>query len=122
MNTTEGAEAIVNHASMHGFGDHMTQYKIRDWLVSRQRYWGTPIPIMYCEKCGVRRAIFSTVFGLLTLLPQVIPVPEDQLPVELPSSVHLSGRGPSPLAQADDWLRASCGKYVGCNVFMNQIT
>ena len=56
MSSAEGANAIINHASSLGFGDRMTQFKIRDWLVSRQRYWGTPIPIMYCEKCGVRIA------------------------------------------------------------------
>lgn len=54
MSVTEGAKAIIEHASAHGFGGHMTQYKLRDWLLSRQRYWGTPIPMIYCEKCGVR--------------------------------------------------------------------
>ena len=54
MSTLEGAEAIIEDASAHGFGGHMTQYKLRDWLLSRQRYWGTPIPILSCEKCGVR--------------------------------------------------------------------
>ena len=49
----EGSKAIVDHALSQGFGGHMTQYKLRDWLISRQRYWGAPIPILYCEQCGV---------------------------------------------------------------------
>ena len=49
----EGSKAIVDHALSQGFGGHMTQYKLRDWLISRQRYWGVPIPVLYCEQCGV---------------------------------------------------------------------
>ena len=49
----EGSKAIVDHALSQGFGGHMTQYKLRDWLISRQRYWGAPIPVLYCEQCGV---------------------------------------------------------------------
>ena len=49
----EGSKAIVDHALSQWFGGHMTQYKLRDWLISRQRYWGTPIPVLYCEQCGV---------------------------------------------------------------------
>ena len=49
----EGRKAIVDHALSEGFGGHMTQYKLRDWLISRQRYWGAPIPVLYCEQCGV---------------------------------------------------------------------
>ena len=49
----EGSKAIVDHALSQGFGGHMTQYKLRDWLISRQRYWGTPIPVLHCEQCGV---------------------------------------------------------------------
>ena len=49
----EGSKAIVDHALSQGFGGHMTHYKLRDWLISRQRYWGAPIPVLYCEQCGV---------------------------------------------------------------------
>ena len=53
MLEAEGSKAIVDHALSQGFGGHMTQYKLRDWLISRQRYWGAPIPMLYCEQCGV---------------------------------------------------------------------
>ena len=49
----EGSKAVVDHALSQGFGGHMTQYKLRDWLISSQRYWGAPIPVLYCEQCGV---------------------------------------------------------------------
>ena len=55
MSVEEGSKSIVDSAHNQGFGGHMTQYKLRDWLISRQRYWGAPIPILYCDMCGVSR-------------------------------------------------------------------
>lgn len=74
------------------FGTEKINYKMRDWLISRQRYWGAPIPILYCKKCGT------------------VPVPEDQLPVELPEleSYHPSDDGRSPLARVEEWLHTEC--------------
>jgi len=73
-------------------GDGAKNFRLRDWLISRQRYWGTPIPIIHCESCGE------------------VPVPQDQLPVELPSSagLDLSPKGTSPLGAAPDWVNVSC--------------
>ena len=78
-------------------GEEKINYKMRDWLISRQRYWGAPIPVIHCEKCGV------------------VPVPEDQLPVELPQvkSYAPSGDGRSALATATDWLQVDCPECGG---------
>ena len=74
------------------FGKWQTKYKLRDWLISRQRYWGAPIPIIYCEKCGT------------------VPVPEKDLPVKLPKNVKFTGKGSSPLAQVKEFVNAKCPK------------
>ncbi len=90
MPSTEGKMAIIQHAEGQGFGKARVQYRLRDWLISRQRYWGAPIPVIHCPKCGT------------------VPVPEDQLPVLLPENVEFSGRGPSPLVQLTAWVNVPC--------------
>ncbi len=88
--STVAKEKIVAAAAAGGWGAPRVQYRLRDWLISRQRYWGCPIPMVRCPDCGD------------------VPVPEEQLPVVLPSSLSLDGRGGSPLSQQEDWLTVSC--------------
>ncbi|WP_017716850.1 leucine--tRNA ligase [Kamptonema formosum] len=88
--SVEGKMAIIQYAEGQGFGKARVQYRLRDWLISRQRYWGAPIPVIHCPKCGT------------------VPVPEDQLPVPLPENVEFSGRGPSPLKTAASWVSVPC--------------
>ncbi|MGI8908339.1 MAG: leucine--tRNA ligase [Candidatus Sumerlaeaceae bacterium] len=83
--------AIIAHLERQGIGSRTIQYKLRDWLVSRQRFWGTPIPIVYCDKCGM------------------VPVPEAELPVRLPSHAAFTGSG-NPLANSEDFVRTPCPK------------
>ncbi|WP_324283098.1 leucine--tRNA ligase [Cyanobacterium aponinum UTEX 3221] len=92
MESTQGKEAVIKLAENKGFGKKRIQYRLRDWLISRQRYWGCPIPVIHCQDCGT------------------VPVPTEQLPVELPEQVEFSGRGPSPLAKLDDWVNVTCPK------------
>ena len=82
---TQGKEKIIEYIEAHEFGTRKTTYKLRDWIFSRQRYWGEPIPLIHCPKCGI------------------VPVPEDQLPVELPEveKYQPTGTGESPLAAID---------------------
>ncbi|MBE9191567.1 leucine--tRNA ligase [Gloeocapsopsis crepidinum LEGE 06123] len=89
MISTNAKEAIVKHAEKHGFGNARIQYRLRDWLISRQRYWGAPIPVIHCPNCGI------------------VPVPDEDLPVELPEEVEFTGRGGSPLTQLD-WVNVPC--------------
>nr|WP_202895790.1 leucine--tRNA ligase [Iningainema tapete] len=89
MVSTEAKSAIVEYAQEKGFGKARVQYRLRDWLISRQRYWGAPIPIIYCPNCGA------------------VPVPEEDLPVVLPEDVEFTGRGGSPLAKLD-WVNVPC--------------
>ncbi|HEV2498503.1 MAG TPA: leucine--tRNA ligase [Terriglobia bacterium] len=94
--TSEDAQArMTGEAEAKGFGKGTTQYRLRDWGISRQRYWGTPIPIIYCSKCGV------------------VPVPESDLPVVLPMNARFTGRGASPLAEVADFVNTICPKCRG---------
>ena len=91
----QAKKAIAEYMEEHGLGRRTISYRLRDWLISRQRYWGTPIPILYCEKCGM------------------VPVPEDQLPVVLPTDVKFTGRGESPLTTSETFLYTDCPKCGG---------
>ncbi len=82
-------------AARHGFGTATVTYRLKDWGVSRQRYWGTPIPMLYCEACGI------------------VPVPDKQLPVLLPEQVAITQQGGSPLAQVPEFVNATCPKCGG---------
>ncbi len=86
----EAKAAITAAAEVEGWGRAKVQFRLRDWLISRQRYWGCPIPVIHCDSCGV------------------VPVPSEQLPVELPRDVAFSGKGGSPLAQLESWWQVAC--------------
>ena len=87
---SEAIPAVIAHAEAAGAGTGAVTYRLRDWLISRQRYWGTPIPMIHCESCGVA------------------PVPEGDLPVLLPEGVHFEPAGQSPLTQLDEWVNVDC--------------
>jgi leucyl-tRNA synthetase len=95
LSSAAARQAITEAASAEGWGQARRQYRLRDWLISRQRYWGCPIPVLHCPSCGV------------------VPVPADQLPVELPRDVAFSGKGASPLAQLEDWVNVPCPRCQG---------
>jgi leucyl-tRNA synthetase len=94
MTSARARRAITERLVALGLGEPRTKFRIRDWLVSRQRYWGTPIPIVYCEKCGEQ------------------PVPDDQLPIILPPDVPITGEG-SPLARDPAFINTTCPKCRG---------
>ena len=93
----EGIQRIGEYLEERGVGRRAVQYKMRDWLISRQRYWGTPIPIVYCQNCGV------------------VPVPEEQLPVLLPAMADFApdGSGRSPLARLPEFVDTTCPECEG---------
>ena len=83
-------EAIADYLEQEGIGKKTVNFRLRDWGISRQRYWGDPIPVIYCDTCGV------------------VPVPEKDLPVRLPMDVEFSGEGGSPLARLDSFVNCAC--------------
>ncbi|MCT4611961.1 MAG: leucine--tRNA ligase [Clostridia bacterium] len=93
----EGKEAILEYIKLNNLGKEKTNYKLQDWVFSRQRYWGEPIPVVHCDKCGH------------------VPVPESQLPVELPNvaSYEPTDNGESPLANIREWVETTCPKCGG---------
>ena len=91
----EGKRAVTAWLSERGLGEETVGYRLRDWLLSRQRYWGCPIPVVHCPSCGI------------------VPVPDDDLPVLLPDVEDYLPRGRSPLAAAEDWVRTTCPRCGG---------
>ncbi|MFC1548323.1 leucine--tRNA ligase [Candidatus Omnitrophota bacterium] len=95
MKNADAMEAIADHMEKENIGNRSIHYKLRDWLISRQRYWGAPIPMVYCDKCGV------------------VPVPEKELPVLLPEGAEFRPTGESPLKGAKDFVNTKCPECGG---------
>ena len=95
LTSEQAIEKMAADAKAKNFGQAETTYRLKDWGISRQRYWGTPIPVVYCEKDGI------------------VPVPDDQLPVRLPENVTLTGEGQSPLAGSPEFVNTKCPKCGG---------
>lgn len=90
MNIHDATQKIMEYIEQKGWGKRKVTYHIRDWSVSRQRYWGTPVPMIHCDKCGI------------------VPVPEKDLPVTLPYDVDFTPRGKAPLASNEGWMNVAC--------------
>ncbi len=90
LESVTAKKAIIDYAEQQGYGKAKIQYRLRDWLISRQRYWGAPIPIIHCPNCGA------------------VPVPEKDLPVELPEDVAFTGKGGNPLGNLESWVNVPC--------------
>jgi leucyl-tRNA synthetase len=95
MPSSEGRSKVTEYLSDKGWGNFSVSYKLRDWLVSRQRYWGAPIPMVYCQNCGI------------------VPVAENELPVLLPTDIEFSHSGESPLKNHQDFLKTTCPQCKG---------
>jgi len=97
LSSQDGSNKVIEYGIENGFGRRKITYKIRDWLISRQRYWGAPIPMIHCERCGI------------------VPVPENQLPVVLPKEdeVDFIPEGRSPLADIKEFINTTCPKCGG---------
>ena len=95
LSSQEGKNAIIEKLKAMGKGDFKINYRLRDWLISRQRYWGAPIPVVYCEKCGE------------------VPIPESDLPVKLPYDVDFTPDGTSPLLKSESFIHTTCPKCGG---------
>ncbi|MCC7178717.1 MAG: leucine--tRNA ligase [Acidobacteria bacterium] len=95
LSSAEARRRLTSEAEARGIGEGTVQFRLKDWGISRQRYWGTPIPMIHCPSCGV------------------VPVPDDQLPVSLPKVAQFTGRGDSPLASIPEFVNVSCPKCGG---------
>ncbi|HYI93340.1 MAG TPA: leucine--tRNA ligase [Bryobacteraceae bacterium] len=90
LSTSDGQRRMTAKAKREGFGEKAITYRLKDWGISRQRYWGTPIPVIHCAKCGI------------------VAVPDDQLPVILPTNIEITGKGRSPLENVPEFLNTTC--------------